>query len=133
VRHIERRSNLLFTPARVIAICMMLAMLALAGCTTYSYIPPTSDAGRQCVMTCATTREVCVSAAEQLAATQRQTCEARASSKLTNCLLAANNEAEKKACAGRREYCSDYANTGRCNADYDRCFVMCGGQIVEDR
>ncbi len=43
----------------------VLALALLAGaCTSYQYVPPASEAGRQCVTTCDTNRQICVAGKE---------------------------------------------------------------------
>lgn len=108
----------------------MVAMLA-AGCTSYKYIPPQSNAGRQCVTTCATNKQICISGKEQVAAAKEQACEARRANVLATCLASASNDTGKEQCAKRQAYCSSYASTYTCEASYRDCYTQCGGQIIE--
>ena len=63
--------------------CMRLLMLAplflLSACETvrYEYTPPATADGKQCVVQCASVREMCRSNENQRAAYKQQSCEQR--------------------------------------------------------
>ncbi len=107
-----------------------LALLAGA-CASYRYIPPQTAAGRQCVTTCDTNKQLCAAGKEQTAAVKAQACETRRATQLSACLaVAGNDKAAREQCAKKVGYCSTYADTSACDEGYRSCYVQCGGQVV---
>lgn len=111
---------------------MALTLALLAGaCTSYKYIPPASEAGRQCVVACATNQQICISGKEQLAASQMQICEMRRATYLSTCLSTAVTPQARDYCNRTVPHCSSSANTSACEAPYRACYMQCGGQVIE--
>ncbi|MEF2268003.1 hypothetical protein V3C40_14585 [Janthinobacterium sp. LS2A] len=113
-----------------VAICFA---ITLASCTSYRYIPPDSDAGRQCVTSCGTNQQICIAGKEQIAASQAQACEMRNTSTVSICLAVAKTDADRELCAKKRQYCSSSASTWQCDSDYRACYTQCGGRIEESQ
>ena len=111
----------------------VLAFALLAGaCTSYQYVPPASEAGRQCVTTCDTNRQICIAGKEQAAASQNQACETRRAVQLASCLATALTPEARNYCNKVAPRCSgNYASTGGCDDGYRACYVQCGGRVVE--
>lgn len=108
-----------------------LAAVLFAACTTYEYIPPTSDAGRQCVASCENARQVCIAGSHQTAATNKASCETRETNRLALCLAAARDQAARDQCSKGRNNCFAVADTYRCENSHRACFTTCGGQVIE--
>ena len=113
------------------AAVLTLALMASA-CTSYKYIPPATEAGRQCVTTCETNQQICISGKEQVAASQTQACEMRRTMQLSNCMVNALTPQARAYCNKSVPACtSSFANTGDCTNRYRACYVQCGGQVIE--
>ncbi|SFR94715.1 hypothetical protein SAMN05216570_1037 [Dyella sp. OK004] len=110
-------------------------ILAQAACTTYQYVPPTTETGRQCVMTCETGHQACVGDAQYSADRRARSCEVDRSITLKKCLERASSDAEARTCnnSSSANYCGNSANTLSCDADYRRCYAGCGGQVTPDK
>lgn len=109
-------------------------IMLISGCTSiqYQYIPPTTDAGRQCVTTCDTNRQICIAGKEQVAETRNEACENRNSNSRIVCLATARTDAERQACTNKREsYCSNYSDSDSCDTSYRFCYTQCGGQVKQ--
>lgn len=105
--------------------------LLMAGCVSYDYLPPTSDAGRQCIATCATAKQTCEAGKAQATAMERNTCQMNENYQLSQCLADANDDKAKKKCREAVGNCSYvFAHGFSCSTDYDRCYTDCGGLIV---
>ncbi|MDF3882051.1 hypothetical protein ACU4GI_10445 [Cupriavidus basilensis] len=113
------------------SLCGFLLAVLAAGCTSYKYVPPKSDAGRQCVTTCETNKQICITGKEQVAAVKEQACETRRANTLATCLATAANDKGKEQCTKRQAYCSSYASTHSCDSAYQACYIQCGGQVIE--
>ncbi|WP_296223964.1 hypothetical protein [Ralstonia sp. UBA689] len=112
------------------ALWVALALFCTA-CTSYRYIPPQTAAGRQCVTTCETNKQICTAGKEQTAAVKTQACETRRATQLSSCLaLAGSDKGAREQCAKKSGYCSTYADTSACEESYRACYVQCGGQVV---
>lgn len=112
------------------AVVLMLALLASA-CTSYKYIAPPTEAGRQCVTTCGTNQQICISGKEQVAASQAQACEMRRATQLSACLATALTPQARAYCNKVAPTCSSYASTSVCEDSYRACYVQCGGKVIE--
>ncbi|KAB8173324.1 hypothetical protein FKV24_014295 [Lysobacter maris] len=105
--------------------------LLAAGCVSYDYLPPGSDAGRQCIATCATAKQTCEAGKAQTTAMERNTCQMSENNRLTQCLTGAGDDKAKKKCRENARDCSYvFASGFSCSTDYDRCYTDCGGLIV---
>lgn len=119
---------------------LALSML-LFGCSTFEYIPPDTDAGRQCLATCEVATQTCQAGDRQAKALQGAMCESQKSNELTNCLKDAKTKDKREDCKDRAaakcgfgnsmQY--SYGNGSNCSVTYDRCFQTCGGQIIEHK
>lgn len=107
------------------------SVLLFSACTTYEYIPPASDSGRQCVATCEISKQTCESGEKQAAASRESACETRESNKLAICLATAKDQSAKEKCRRSKNSCFAGAATYKCEENYRRCFKNCGGKIVE--
>ena len=88
----------LFPPFLIPAARRALLAIALAGCTTYDYVPPASEAGRQCLATCEVARQTCRAGVSQTGAQQAATTELARSNQLATCLAGATSADDRKAC-----------------------------------
>jgi len=120
--------NILYRGKLALAI---LPAVLMVGCTSYRYIPPNTDAGRQCVTTCETNKQICITGKEQVAAAKEQACETRRTNQLATCLAIATNDKSREQCTKNRSYCSSYPSTYTCDSTYQACFVQCGGKVIE--
>lgn len=111
----------------------VLALVFLvSACTSYQYVPPASEAGRQCVTTCDTNRQICIAGREQAAASQNQACETRRAVQLASCLATAFTPEARNYCNKVAPTCSsNFASTGACDDGYRACYVQCGGRVIE--
>lgn len=113
-------------------LCVLAFALMAGACTSYQYVPPASDAGRQCVATCDTNRQICIAGKEQAAASQNQACETRRAAQLAGCLAVALTPEARAYCHKVAPHCpSAYAGTGGCEEGYRACYVQCGGRVIE--
>jgi len=109
---------------------MMLVLLI--GCETvhYNFIPPVTTEGKQCVVQCASIREMCTANENQLAAYKQQSCDEREDHKYYVCMKSTTHNKDLQAkCDKKRNYCSQYPDTARCNQEYNQCFSNCGGTV----
>lgn len=121
--------------------CAALLAIALAGCTTYDYVPPASEAGRQCLATCEVARQTCRAGVSQTGAQQAATTELARSNQLVTCLAGATSADDRKACQRganngvllNTQQHSQPIGELQCSSTYDQCFTNCGGQIIERR
>lgn len=115
--------------------CLLLAAIVapmLVACgTTYEYVPPKTDQGRQCAAQCGAAQETCRSSATAQADRNEARCERESSNDYTTCLIIATTTEQKAACGKKRRYCGHYADTSTCEKAYRNCFVTCGGQVIE--
>lgn len=105
--------------------------MGLSACTTFEFIPPNSDAGRQCVATCETALKTCEAGAKQAAATKEAACESRESNVLALCLALASDKPAKEKCTKARKTCFAVPESYRCAVDHRNCFRNCGGKVIE--
>ena len=90
--------------------CAALLAIALAGCTTYDYVPP-AEAGRQCA-TCEVARQTCRAGVSQTGAQQAAPTELARSNQLVTCLAGATSADDRKACQrGANNGAAQYAAT----------------------
>lgn len=108
----------------------------IAGCgpvyeTHYSYIPPHTQHGRECLNQCLTQRSFCRSQC----ATQKQACHAEADVAAMPAYLESAHQARK---SGQPDYetVSDFADYSACDTNcgcgstYRQCFTNCGGTVI---
>lgn len=111
---------------------LLLAVVTLlSACTTYQYIPPTSDAGRQCVATCDISQQTCESGEKQTAANRESACETRESNNLAICLASAKDQGAKEKCNRSKKSCYNAPALYRCQESHRTCFTNCGGKVIE--
>ncbi|WP_145985542.1 hypothetical protein [Marilutibacter maris] len=124
------RSRMRTVALRLVAI--LLPCLPLAACTTYDYLPPVSDAGRECAAICTHAKQVCEAGKAEAEAVARSDCQAGSDYLLSECLADAEDDDEKGACRLQARDCSvPYPPVGLdCRPDFDRCYTDCGGRIV---
>ena len=117
--------------------CRLLSCLGLAliqaACASYQYIPPTTDAGRQCVATCEIGQQSCMANAQRAAESASHTCEMNRAYALDRCLDGASSQADRQSCnkSASANYCGRSVNPYECEPQYRRCFTACGGQAIE--
>ncbi len=117
---------------RLIRTLAIMSLLLLCACETvrYEYTPPTSTEGKQCVVQCASVREMCRSNENQRAAYKQQSCEQRSDANYYVCMsTTTHNKKLQEKCSEKREYCSEYPDFARCNDEYNQCFSNCGGSV----
>lgn len=113
-------------------VALLALTLLVSACTSYQYVPPPTEAGRQCVTSCDTNRQICIAGKEQAAASQSQGCEMRRAVQLSNCLSVALTPQARAYCNKVAPHCTgSTANTGACDSGYRACYVQCGGRVIE--
>lgn len=113
---------------------LVLLLLLLNACSTFDYVPPTTDAGKQCVATCEVASQTCHAGELQASSMQRSMCESNKTSQLALCLSDAKTDDKRKDCRQQAKSECAYSvpyGVGSCSASYDRCFTTCGGKIIE--
>lgn len=111
-------------------------MFLLSGCgpvyeTHYSYIPPRTWHGRECVNQCLTQRAFCRSQC----ATQKQACHAEADLEALPSYLSYEHQ-QRKSDNPDVETVSDFADYSACDtrcgcgSTYRACFSNCGGTVI---
>ncbi|KFB76028.1 MAG: hypothetical protein AW06_002825 [Candidatus Accumulibacter cognatus] len=105
--------------------------LTMSACTStrYEYVLPATDSGRICITHCAGVQETCRGNEIQRAQWEKEGCERRNESAYRHCISRAVSKDDAKKCDKQRGYCSATESTWRCEEDYRRCFVNCGGRI----
>ncbi len=142
------------------AIFFAMSMATLfAGCEKqYSYTPPKTEAGLQCVSLCQERKDVCRNNEMMRAADEQKRCERESETDYAACTAQA--EAEYAACrdsaAADYHACLKYSddrskchekrckqeqchlkscyktpNYGECNSEFTLCFQQCGGTVEE--
>lgn len=140
-----------------IAALFVTLILSLTGCATeYTYAPPTTMEGKQCVQQCQVTQGSCRNLQSQNALAARQQCEStssrafsqcetEASAKYSqcqqesqqdynSCLKYASNRAicRQKSCFKETCYkpsCYQSADYGFCDGEFRSCYQNCGGTV----
>ena len=113
-------------------ITLLAALFLINACETvrYEYTPPATVEGKQCVVQCASVREMCRGNENQRAAYKEQSCEQRSDANYYVCMNSTRHNKELQAqCSKRREYCSEYPDVSHCNDEYNQCFSVCGGSV----
>lgn len=116
---------------------VIFSVLMLSGCgpeyqTVYSYVPPHSWRGRQCVNQCLTQRSYCQSECQS----QDQTCRAEAQVAAMPAYLHHERKMRKEGQGDDFTTVSDYADYSNCTdscgcaATYRSCFENCGGSVM---
>lgn len=116
----------------IIRIVTLATLFLVTACETvrYEYTPPSTSDGKQCVVLCASVREMCRSNENQRAAYKEQSCEQRSDAAYYVCMNTTRHNKELQAkCSERREYCSEYPDVSHCNDEYNQCFSNCGGFV----
>lgn len=106
-------------------------LLTLSACTTYEYLPPTTDAGRACASQCEQPRESCISSAQDRAEAKAKECRQTRTFTLALCLAGASDKAQKDKCHERSPACIAVPLTESCEASFRRCYTSCGGRVIE--
>ena len=106
-------------------------LLALGACTTYEYVPPSSDAGRACAAQCEQPRQSCIASAQDRAEAGAKECRQTRAFTLALCLAGANDKAQKEKCHERAPACVAIPMTESCEASFRRCYTSCGGRVIE--
>lgn len=126
----------MFAPPRVFARALVPSLLLplLVACgpiyrTDYSYIPPESASGRQCLNQCLGMQSMCRATAENRASQSNAACQQSALLKYTTCLATARSDQERGRCSSS-SYCNESANYSRCDAEYRMCYQNCGGEVL---
>lgn len=113
-------------------ITLLAALFLVCACETvrYEYTPPATVEGKQCVVQCASVREMCRGNENQRAAYKEQSCEQRSDANYYVCMNSTRHNKELQAqCMKKREYCSEYPDVSHCNDEYNQCFSVCGGSV----
>ena len=116
----------------LIRLFSLTTLLMLSACETvrYEYTPPATSDGKQCVVQCASVREMCRSNENQRAAYKQQSCEQRSDAAYYVCMSTTTHNKELQAkCSEKRDYYSEYADIAHCNDEYNQCFSTCGGTV----
>ena len=88
--------------------------------TTYSFIPPESASGLECVRSCSGFQSSCMRSCKQ----NQQTCEV--TNKLTNVISSlTSSERDVDSCQSQAQQCED-----SCGESYRNCFASCGGTVI---
>lgn len=131
--------------------------LSLTGCATeYTYAPPITMEGKQCVQQCQTTQSSCRNLQSQNALASRQQCESTSSAAFSqcdtetnakynqcqqesqqdynSCLKYASNRAtcRQKICFKESCYkpsCYQSADYSYCDGEFRSCYQNCGGTV----
>lgn len=132
-------SPLARTIKRFIRAISLGAVLLISACQTvrYEYTAPETDAGKQCVVQCASVRELCRHNANQRAQTDKILCEKRLETNYLVCMKKAKDDTDRqKECDKKRGQCFDHLNYQTCDEEYNQCFSNCGGivnKIIENK
>ena len=114
---------------KVSSLCVVLLVSA---CQTvrYEYEAPDTADGKQCVVQCASVREMCRSNENQRAQSEKKSCERRSETTYLVCMDKAKGNKDKQAkCDKKRGKCYENQNFSRCNEEYNQCFSYCGGIV----
>ena len=117
---------------RRIGVTSLYVALFLSACQTvrYEYKAPDTPDGRQCVVQCASVREMCRSNENQRAQSERRSCERRSETTYLVCMDGARgNKDQQSECNRKRGRCYEYPSYLRCNEEYNQCFSNCGGTV----
>ena len=119
--------------------CAALLAIALAGCTTYDYVPPASEAGSAWPPARSPGNLPRRRQPDRRAAGGHDG--AARSNQLATCLAGATSADDRKACQRganngvllNTQQHSQLIGELQCSSTYDQCFTNCGGQIIERR
>lgn len=112
--------------------CLALTLIQ-AACVNYQYIPPTTDAGRQCVAACDAPQQACIADHRQRAENRVRSCQMERSFRLDQCLASAGSDKDRQNCAQAADRsCETATDTSGCSAEFRRCYTTCGGQVAEE-
>lgn len=107
-------------------------VLLLTSCavTRYDYVPPSGEAGQQCIASCASARENCQANEYQRAQWAQEMCQRRNWGTYRFCVMGAFSRREAQACERFLGPCWGHDNTWRCDEDFRACYVACGGRVT---
>ena len=105
----------------------VMAMLVMACETQYTYTPPSSPQGQQCVARCSHLQQDCKAREDRRVAEERPRCEREADIEYIACLKYAKTDKDKEACS--RSSCYISPSYYQCDNDFRQCFQVCGGII----
>ena len=112
--------------------------LFLVGCapvyqTNYSYIPPKSWKGKQCVNRCLSNRSICRSVCRSATQSCRNTANLEAMPAYLQYVAEQKNQNQPllRTVSDFADYsnCSDHCG---CESTYRECYANCGGQVMAD-
>ncbi len=109
-------------------------ILLISACQTvrYEYKSPDTAEGKQCVVQCASIREMCRSNEIQRAEAEKKVCERRSETTYLVCMdKAKDNADQQKECNKKRAQCYEYPSFERCDEEYNQCFSNCGGTVMK--
>ena len=141
------------------ALSLLTFLLLATACTTqYHYIPPSSQAGIQCVSQCQQRQHECkqganlradaehraclntvasdYQACQQLSHSRYHACQSRSEAEYSACLKYSDNRSEcrREPCSQThcaRKQCYHAPQYGSCQTDFNQCFQQCGGRLQE--
>lgn len=100
----------------------------LAGCVTqYTYTPPATPQGQQCVSRCSHLQQDCKAQEDERVSVEKPQCEHDADVEYMACLKYAKTEKDKESCY--RSSCYISPNYYACESDFRQCFQVCGGTV----
>lgn len=106
----------------------VLCAFAVAGCETqYTYTPPSSPQGQQCVVKCSGQQNACKAHEDERVAYEKPQCEHDADIEYTACLKYAKTDKDREGCY--RQSCYISPNYYVCESDFRQCFQVCGGSV----
>ena len=140
-----------------VTIALTCFVIGMTGCAKeYKYIPPTSEAGLQCVTQCLSIKNTCRDRELENARTAQKECKRQSAEEYLECKTRAEEEffqcqekakeeyyaclkyasdrslCEEKECEEKRCYerkCHESANFSSCDSDYRECYQQCGGVV----
>ncbi len=145
------------TAFRIWVIAFSFFFIGLTGCAEkYRYVPPTSEAGLQCVTQCLSIKNACRERELENARAAQQECEKRSADEYLECKIRAEEEYAQCQEKAKEEYiaCLKYAGDRSscheeqcekehcyergcyespdfraCDSDYRDCYQQCGGEV----
>lgn len=114
---------------RVFPLCLLL--LSACATTRYEYVPPSTEAGMQCIARCNTQRETCVVDEQQRAMFERDACERRNWWNYRFCMMGAFSRRDAWFCENNLRTCWTYDYSWRCEGSYRQCYSACGGRVIK--
>ena len=139
---VTQKGDRMFKGIKIIAISAVL--MVISACETqYTYTPPETQDGKNCVMQCQNNQTQCKGNEQQRAYTLQQECmsksneankqcEIESQADYNACIKYARTDFDRTMCTKKvctKDSCGSSANFSFCEGEFRGCYQQCGGKV----